>query len=426
MKTTIRRFQEMARLLDEHPNVQLHSFHFFPPLAADQLQQLEDQTGLRMPAAVREFYSQTNGLQLHWSFGNAWPKTSTDNPVLQWENLPEADGLIFFPPIEEVLTKDWAEQIYFDWMEEESPLRVHSSTYPLLDFSKRIRPFDCFGQEHDMAFFIDRQGYWQVVMGEDQHHFYNHSRLTDFESYLEFLLASKGHVASRIHFYRDEQGLRRPRLKTPAAYWNEQNSLSLDQAILETNFQMATQLGRSTSDIQQPLLQQRARQQQVVGPKEWQIILDNHQLFLQSGGAGGSWKPLLVNGLVIGLYEGAEVKAGMQAQLEYRRLPDEAGFRETDLPYANLCGLHAQGVDFSTSNLSHCLFTDALLESAKFEHACLRQTDFSRARLQAANFRYADLRGADFENSDLRQADFRFANLDGARFPGARLEGVLR
>ncbi|MEM9919578.1 MAG: pentapeptide repeat-containing protein [Bacteroidota bacterium] len=431
MKTIATRFRELASQLAASKEIELLGFHLFPPLAPSSFHRLEEDHQLLIPRAVRRFYEQTNGLQLHWRFRRSdSPQQHSTMAPHPWKmifpNKMVADGRIVILPLEKLLAQNWENRIYFDWMKDEPSIRVQEQFCDLYAFSRRIRPFDFFGDGYDMAFHIGQQGEWQVLMGEDYHHSYQCSRLTDFESYLEFLLAAKGHVASRIHFYQDEQGLTKTPLQTLVDYWTVENSFRMEQVPLENTFQMAGRMGRSTADIKSSLLLQRSHRTVPVKPEEWESIVEAHRRFLSSGGAGGQWQSLLINGLVIGLYEGAVGRSGEQAQLEHRRLLPSVDCSKVALPYANFCGLEARRVDFSQSDFSHCLFTDARLERANFEGSLLRQSDFSRADLRGVNFRKADLRAADFENCDLRGADFRDACLEGARFPGAQLESIIR
>lgn len=158
----------------------------------------------------------------------------------------------------------------------------------------------------------------------------------------------------------------------------------------------------------------------------WEIknIIQQHHQFLSTGGAGGKWQTLLLSGMVIGIYVGAEATSGNQAIFEKQHISSEFDLQEITLPFANFCGAYCKSQDFSEANLSHCLFTDAYLENTIFMDANLQHCDFSRANLRNVSFMNADLRGADFENCDLTNADFTGAYLDDTRFPGAILKNI--
>lgn len=152
-------------------------------------------------------------------------------------------------------------------------------------------------------------------------------------------------------------------------------------------------------------------------------MLKKHHAFLASGGAGGRWKLLQVGDLVLGFYDWDKDTEGEQAIFERINLTKTA-LKKLAFPFANFCGVFAKETDFSFSDMSYSIFTDATLESTSFEGAYLKNVDFSRANLKGANFINANLSGADFENCDLCEADFTGAKLDTARFPGTNLKGV--
>jgi len=190
-------------------------------------------------------------------------------------------------------------------------------------------------------------------------------------------------------------------------------------------FPLSDQAGSDASSINSLLLQQLAQSDPPIEKEELQQIIKGHLVFLMSGGAGGHWTTILIKGLVLGIYKGPEGKEGKQASFEKRHLESNTEFSSLELPFANFCGVYAPKVSFSNSDLSHCLFTDAILEQVNFEKSNLHKSDFSRANLAGASFANSDCSGVDFENCNLTGADFRGARLNGARFPGAILDEVI-
>ncbi len=189
-------------------------------------------------------------------------------------------------------------------------------------------------------------------------------------------------------------------------------------------FPLAGTSGADTTNIKTKQIQKVALLNTPLTFPEIKEITRQHHLFLSTGGAGGFWKTLLLQGLVVGFYVGAESSDGIQAVLEQQHLTSSIELQELTLPFANFCGVYCRSQDFSESDLSHCLFTDAYLENTIFADANLQKSDFSRANLRNVSFMNADLRGCDFENCDLTNADFRGAYLEGTRFPGAILKNI--
>ena len=107
--------------------------------------------------------------------------------------------------------------------------------------------------------------------------------------------------------------------------------------------------------------------------KELDKIIDNHKLWLKSGG-----------------------REGCRADLSY------ANLRYANLSYANL----------SSANLSY-----ADLSSANLRYADLSSANLSYANLSSANLSYANLRYANLSSANLSSANLRYADLDYSAFP---------
>ena len=176
--------------------------------------------------------------------------------------------------------------------------------------------------------------------------------------------------------------------------------MQLYSSNLKKIFPFSDVLGANTSNIKTKKMQKVAELKSALTLDEIKNIINQHHQFLSTGGAGGNWQTLLLQGMVIGIYVGVDASSGMQAVLEKRHIPSEVDLQEVVLPFANFCGVFCKNQDFSEANLSYCLFTDAYLENTIFADANLQNSDFSRANLRNVSFMNADLRGTDFENCD--------------------------
>lgn len=189
-------------------------------------------------------------------------------------------------------------------------------------------------------------------------------------------------------------------------------------------FPFSTEKGGDSSGINHQKMRLMAEQGLFVKKEQLYEIQGSHYEFLASGGAGGRWKALQVGDIVVGFYESEVETEGVQAIFERMNLT-KTSFHRLEFPFSNCCGIFAERVDFSYSNLGYSLLTDSALSKANFSNANLRHVDFSRSDLRGVQFVNADLSNADFENCDLRNANFTGAKFNTARFPGARLEGAI-
>lgn len=194
--------------------------------------------------------------------------------------------------------------------------------------------------------------------------------------------------------------------------------------LLSHVFPLSDQNGADTSAIKTTQLHLLAQVSKPITNSELEEVLAQHHLFLQTGGMGGRWQTLLINGLVIGDYVDAEGQEGKQASFERRCFAKQLDLVDVELPFANFCSVYAFEKKFINADFSYSLMTDAFMEGCNFTNANLQGVDFSRSNLRSVDFTNANLQGADFENCDLTAANFEGAKLDGSRFPGAILDQV--
>lgn len=158
----------------------------------------------------------------------------------------------------------------------------------------------------------------------------------------------------------------------------------------------------------------------------FESILEQHQKFLSSGGAGGRWDTFYITNLIFGAYRNGLTAAteGKQAKINFYDLNDLdlLGIR---LQYADCAGIKAEHKSWAEADLEGSLFIDSILPYCDFRNADLYAADFSRSDMRNCDFRGASLIETDFENCDLSYADFRGAQIDqSTKFKGAILVGT--
>lgn len=427
------RFHQLAEELKAHPKVRLLAYHSFDPVDPQQIEAAELFLGQSLDHRIKDFYKETNGLQLRWIFEN---NEDLDERLHQWKAEAEhwnyakdafraEDGVIFMLPFEQVFAE--AIDHGLDILKGQEEISFMKERYDLSDFYQKIRPFDAFSSYCNMAFFMDGTAYPTLVMGDEHCSNYTDSRLTNFASYLEFLLATKGLCRKRKSFYGQYQGHELDALSTDESFWaNSKDRTSLDGLVFEEDFPLANQPGASTNGYKTKEMQNAAFAKPPLAQAAFDAMLREHDAFLASGGAGGNWQLLMINGQVFGTYKTNAQTRGKQAIFDLLHFDQDLDLQELPLPYSSWCGAWLKYHNFSDSDLEGSLFVDAMLEKTIFADANLKGVDFSRANLKGASFMNANLSGADFENCDLRDTDFRGANLEGARFPGAKLENIKR
>lgn len=198
----------------------------------------------------------------------------------------------------------------------------------------------------------------------------------------------------------------------------------ITNSTISNYFPFSTYPGTDRSMINPSRIQQLILLKPPLSKKYIAKAIQQHLIFLQQGGAGGTWKTIHLKGIVIALYLGEEVTLGKQATFELQQLPIGLDLSEAMLPFANFCSSKIEQVNFQNANVSYSIFTDAIAKDVNFSNANLAYADFSRGDFENANFENANLIGADFENCNLKGANFKGTQLDNAKFPGAILTDV--
>lgn len=199
----------------------------------------------------------------------------------------------------------------------------------------------------------------------------------------------------------------------------------ITDSILEEHFPFCNQQGTDSSMINKQKIRQLVLQELPLSISSIKKSIEQHLLFLQTGGAGGTWKTIHIKGIVVALYFGAVSKRGQQASFERKLFPKKLNLQNVILPFANFCSSEIAHINFQNADLSYSICTDTNARNVDFQNAQLAYTDFTRADLEGANFQKANLFGADFENCNLSGANFKGANLVNTRFPGAILTDIL-
>ena len=424
----IKAFQNLAKELHFHPKIELLGFHTFAGLEPNAISALEEKYNCQLDDSIRAFYSQTNGLQLRWMLKSnphyhpqSYPAFRSNMAPVNWnyaiETFEKEDGCIMLLPLEEVLTQLVPPD------QSLSSIQLGGKNYSNIDFYTQLRPFDAFSYYCNMALFLQQGQAPFVLMGDEEGSCFTDSKPTTFATYLDFLIRSKGLCHRRKDFFGETNGFQSTLIqRLPKRL---QHQWSLEQLMLVQQFPLADHLGSNTKHIETIKMQHKALATAPLSAQQFQSIIQNHQDFIQSGGAGGQWNIFVVKGQSLGIYKGAKASKGQQAILDLQQIHPHLETQELHLPYSSWCGVYAKDQDFSDATLTGSLLTDANLEQAIFADANLENVDFSRANLKKASFMNANLRGADFENCNLRGADFRGALLEGSQFRGAILEGVV-
>lgn len=169
----------------------------------------------------------------------------------------------------------------------------------------------------------------------------------------------------------------------------------------------------SFEETRQAMRQILLEESKQISQEDFNAILQNHWIYIQSGGAGGYWETFYIDNLIFGSYRNPthqEIE-GEQAKLNFRNL-ELVDLTAVKLAYADCAAIICTDKKWDNADLEGTLFIDSVLTNCSFQDADLNAADFSRSDLRNCKFGGANLIKTDFENCDLTGADFRGASID--------------
>lgn len=223
----------MVQGLRSNAEVQVIRFNTFPGAGEETLDLAARAFGGALDPSIAAFFRETDGLQFMWqSKRGEFHEPDNERHVFteepaEWEShdredIP-CDGAVMIPPLSLILSRDWAESLYFDFMKGmKQDFTFGCGSMDAYEYAKCIRPFDWAVPFYDVGFWVGPRPDPNpvVIFGSDHMASWDDSYCTDFHSYLECVLASKGNAKRVQSFYRGGYRIHEntPRLLTPAAY----------------------------------------------------------------------------------------------------------------------------------------------------------------------------------------------------------------
>ena len=219
------RFQQMMKELEAHPEIRIMKSYVAPPVSEADVAAVHAQLGAELDPAILNFYRQCDGLSLMW--------ITTDNPnadsnETEFTGYHPGDGAINILPLRETfIGANWEGVHYFDFMKEhEDDEEFAGESYRLWDFSRSIRVFDDFNI-YNMAGFITIVETGPplnppISIGDDHGACWTDARLTDFNSYMETVLATYGSIAARRRILMTYAGHKSKPLRLDQPHWGRE------------------------------------------------------------------------------------------------------------------------------------------------------------------------------------------------------------
>ena len=223
-------FSKIKSEIEEHSLLELVEFQVYPSISKDIIIAVEQKIGQPLADPILNFYGQTNGLKLTWRWNSRLSLEEFERAKEKYDDYPaELDGNedIPYACINLISLEDCFLNLAWDGLElgdTQATTEFGGVAHPHDNFAKMVKPFDLFSTFYSMAFVLE-EGVVdpKVILLSDYYVQWNYSRITNFESYLEFLLVSRGIVESRKRLYSEYRGDLKPVLQTPSGYWKTED-----------------------------------------------------------------------------------------------------------------------------------------------------------------------------------------------------------
>lgn len=224
----LKRFEALAKDLEKNKLIEIVEFKAQPPIKSTELKSVEKKIGAELAAGIRSFYEEANGLKFHWQIrpdvspqeAKDLRKKSTDYYVEIAEYIGNPFAIINLIPLDEsIVTKKWKE---LTLGLTEKTVEFAGEEYDAADFAKTLKPFDIMNRELCMAFVIKKgEGNPPVILLSEGYTDWTNSRITDFPSYMEMLLATRGIVEAREKIFSKANGTSEKPLVGDAKFWSK-------------------------------------------------------------------------------------------------------------------------------------------------------------------------------------------------------------
>ncbi len=231
----VEKFSAMVDEIKLHPLLEIVDFCVNQPASDEAFAAVERRLEATLDKSIRDFYQKANGLRIYWKIKSGMTDEELDNIQEEYDDydigIPDEDddenyfAKIDLIPIENaVVDRNWNNKIIFDEItSDEDTIEFSNTTYREKDFQKNLKPFDLFSDYSCMAFLLEKGvGNPKILRLSSHYAEWDNSRITDFESYLEMLLFTRGIVEARKEIYNEYRGDRKDPLITNAAYWAEE------------------------------------------------------------------------------------------------------------------------------------------------------------------------------------------------------------
>lgn len=205
-----RTISDMETRLKNDVDIELLTFHIFPPVKESYLETLKK---YQLPDEFISFYRYTNGLQVRWIS----KKDESYNPKIhKWKYGPffdpekidvstayydYYDGVINILPLETMFKNSWKGTTWQDWNKDYT-IKINGKELNSYEFLFSLRPFNLFSETNTINLVLhkDSELNSKLMQSEDKFADFQSSKFLTFTSYINHLFINNGSWYSRDIF----------------------------------------------------------------------------------------------------------------------------------------------------------------------------------------------------------------------------------
>ncbi|MDJ0624588.1 MAG: SMI1/KNR4 family protein [Desulfocapsaceae bacterium] len=206
-------WDQLVSEISSHPYIETIDVNFGPPASDEIIQSVENELKFDLPDSIKCFYRICNGIRIQWTINEEQLTDNIRKELFEYDYFTDINGptgLINIQTLEGCFLESGYLEPMFEESELEDEIEFKGRSLTNYDMVKQLKPFDIFDEFNEdqcMAFFIDRiQNNIDVLLLTDYYAGWNYSRLTDFESYLRFLITVRGLVRARSFIFQEDGG----------------------------------------------------------------------------------------------------------------------------------------------------------------------------------------------------------------------------
>lgn len=213
------RFERLVAELRAHPEVEVFASEIRPGATADQIARAEAELGVKLPAAMRGFYAEANGLFLEWGTRGSDREELTS--PFGYPDYGQPVGCINLLPVEHVMSTEWEESCHVNEIQDDHWEALYGAVPDPRPVVGAVC-FDNYSKYHHGDLILGPEPV--VVVCTDHGADMDSSDSTDFANYLEATLSLYG-----LCRYTHAFGIGWTRRSAPAPTWTRR--LSLDEVV---------------------------------------------------------------------------------------------------------------------------------------------------------------------------------------------------